>query len=246
MRIRAETDRRVGRRRAVEEYRLQRGARILPAGEEFAGRPRALRHAVVEKPRCGEGSGDVGLAGTERCDCPFNAAFDPRHVREAAVAGDVGGLARPRRNRARTRGHDDGGARLRPRSLALHQRSVEEVFESFDDPPRGIAAANEVDPTPVEIGDRGRVRPYPLDEACAPKCRQGTPSTEQQDSGDGRGGGVHLVAGMILESHHMNGAAPSIRPPGASKRRGSIRVTTGSTSDDRRQDRKGHGTESRA
>ena len=81
--------------------------------------------------------------------------------------------------------------------------------EPFDDPFRGIAAANEVEPAPLDIVDRRGIRSYPLDEARAPKRRQGTPSMEHQDGGDGRGRGVHLAAAMILESHRMDGGGGS-------------------------------------
>lgn len=80
------------------------------------------------------------------------------------------------------------------------------MLEPVDDPRRGIGAPYEVDPAPVEIGDRGHAPPYPLHQALAPEFRQGARSLEQQDGSDGRGRSIHLAGAMIPESHATDGA----------------------------------------
>ena len=92
-------------------------------------------------------------------------------------------------------------------AIAPGVRGIEELLEPFDDPGRGVPGANEVEPARVDIGDRRLVRARALHEAFAAESRQGTPSLQQQDGGDGRGRSVHLARAMILELRHTGGVA---------------------------------------
>ena len=208
-RVGAEWDRRVGRRRSVEEDRFQPGSRAGVVREECTGRKRALGHAVVEQARAGERSPDLAGVAAGMGDRPRHAALDARHPVEAAVAGDVGGLARPRRDRSRTRRHDDRAGQHRVRPVVRDRRSVEEPFEPLDDPLGDVAGAGEIDPTSVETGDRGLARPHALQEALAAKCRQGGPSPEHREGGGGRGGSrsVHSVGAAMVGLHRIDDAA---------------------------------------
>ena len=205
-RVGAEFDRRVRRRCPIMEYRPESGIRARFGREERARRKCTLGHAIVKQARVGEESRRVAGIAARLRDRPGDAAFDARNICEAAAASDVRGLARPRRDRARTWRHDDGGARQRAHPVRSEERGVEEMLEPLDDPRRGVGAAYEVDPAPIQIGDRGRARPDPLHQALAPELRQGARSLKQQDGANGRGRSIHLAGAMIPESHPIDGA----------------------------------------
>ena len=203
-RVRAEGDRGMGRWRPVQEDRLHSGPRAGVVRKECVARGRALRHAVVEQARAGERSPDLAGVAAGMGDRPRHTALDARHPFEAAAAGDVGGLARPRRDRSRTRRHDDRAGQHRVCLITRDQRGIE---EPLDDPRRdvAVAAADEVDPAPVEIGHRGLAGTRTLQEALAAKRRQDAPSPEHQDGGDEGSRGVHWAGAMGFGLHGTGG-----------------------------------------
>ena len=82
---------------------LEQAGRILELEEERLG------HAVVQQP-----AGNAQCAVRQRrggLQIVGDAPFDSGDLAETAVAGNVGGLRRPRRNRSRTRRHEDQGTR---------------------------------------------------------------------------------------------------------------------------------------
>ena len=205
-RVRAQRDRAMGRRRSVQEDRLRSGSRAGVVRKECAAWAGALRHAVVEQARAAERAPDLAGVAAGMGDRPRHAVLDARHPFEAAAAGDVGGLARPRRDRSRTRRHDDRAGQHRVCPAAGDQRGVEEPLDPLDDPRRDTAAADEVDPAPVEAGHRRLAGPHALQEALAAKRRQDVPSPERQDGGGEGGRGVHRAGARVFGLRGAGGA----------------------------------------
>ena len=99
-----------GQRLAAAADHVHAGQRARPVvGEQHLGvlQPveHRFHHAIVQRRRqLAPGRRPVELEPV------FNTALHPRHLGEAGVVADVGGLGRPRRHRARARHHHEGFA----------------------------------------------------------------------------------------------------------------------------------------
>ena len=165
-----------------------------------AGAVGALRHSVMEKSGLGDRSQRVGPLRAGMRDGPYGSPLNAHDRFEAAVSGDVGRTARPRRNRARTRRHDDGAVEHRVCPFGLDVRGVEKLSEPLENPGSGVTGASEVHPASVDGGNRRHEGACALDEPLAAECRKGNASPEQQGGDRRRGRGVHL--GRANDTRH--------------------------------------------
>ena len=143
-------------------YRVAAAAEQVDGGDRFrnhvgeharqrgAGIEHHLGHAVVDQGRdalllrAGQPAG--------RTDAVFHPALEPRHGIEPALAGDLGGLRRPRRDGARTR-------RNQERQPVDRCRNGGSVFEHLLQPPAPGGVERPVELDEVDVGSGYRRHP---------------------------------------------------------------------------------------
>ena len=145
-----------------------------PQGPCSGGFEQGLRLGRLEHGDFGHPVQDQGRQGLEvlacqrlgRSNAVFDAALDPAHRIQAAHMGDVGGLAGPRGDGARTRQHPEAG-RLGEHALACDRRLARTILQKAVETDHLVAAEfardiHEMQPARLH----GRHRTDPGDQAC--------------------------------------------------------------------------------
>ena len=160
---------------AAEGNRLQ-GTGLVAREETLRGVDHRFRHAVVQQ---GEQGVEVRDAGAR--EGVAGAAFDAVHG-GAAVGGDVGGLARPRRDRPRPRGHEEGGGRQVGREIegVAPCPGAEDLGEAVDGPGRRrLVEPGHVEEAGVEGAHAGGALPTACEQGRPPKWGQRRRAVEE-------------------------------------------------------------------